>query len=264
LSCKGQGANAPFTTLGGLDNTWLQGRRATRFFINDNLAWSHGAHEFRFGTNIRILRLNDYDFDEGTVPTVNYTTLSQFIYGAASTAIETFPAAGNEPFNFVNLDLYAQDTWKVTPHFTWTFGVRDTLNTDPLEPHHEVARLDSSFDAITHNLNQPLDAAIQTHLGHLFVSTPVAILQPRSAIAWQLRPHTVLRVGFGIFSDILPGSGADTLGMNPPNVQTFLGGLLGTVGGLAIAPGVPGSAVDATVAANQAFTSGFYSLALAG
>jgi Carboxypeptidase regulatory-like domain len=255
---QGQGANAPFTTLGGLDNTWLQGRRATRFFINDNLAWSHGAHEFRFGTNIRILRLNDYDFDEGTVPTVNYTTLSQFIYGAASTASETFPAAGNEPFNFVNLDLYAQDTWKVTPHFTWTFGVRDTLNTDPLEPHHEVARLDSSFDAITHNLNQPLDAAIQTHLGHLFVSTPVAILQPRSAIAWQLRPHTVLRVGFGIFSDILPGSVADTLGMNPPYVQTFLGGLLGTVGGLAIAPGVPGSAVDATVAANQAFTSGFY------
>ena len=59
---QGIGANAPFTTVGGLDNTWLQGRRATRFFINDNLAWSHGAHELRFGTNIRIFRLNDYDF----------------------------------------------------------------------------------------------------------------------------------------------------------------------------------------------------------
>jgi hypothetical protein len=44
---QGQGANAPFTTLGGLDNTWLQGRRATRFFINDNLAWSYRAHELR-------------------------------------------------------------------------------------------------------------------------------------------------------------------------------------------------------------------------
>ena len=38
---QGSGANAPFTTLGGLDNTWVQGRRASRFFINDNLAWSH-------------------------------------------------------------------------------------------------------------------------------------------------------------------------------------------------------------------------------
>ena len=34
---QGSGANAPFTTLGGLDNTWVQGRRASRFFINDNL-----------------------------------------------------------------------------------------------------------------------------------------------------------------------------------------------------------------------------------
>ena len=52
---QGSGANAPFTTVGGLDNTWVQGRRASRFFINDNLAWSHGAHELRFGTNTRIL-----------------------------------------------------------------------------------------------------------------------------------------------------------------------------------------------------------------
>ena len=59
---QGSGANAPFTTLGGLDNTWVQGRRATRFFINDNLAWTVGSHELRFGTNSRIFRLNDYDF----------------------------------------------------------------------------------------------------------------------------------------------------------------------------------------------------------
>ncbi len=39
---EGRGANAPFTPLGGLDNTWVQGRRATRFFINDNLAWTRG------------------------------------------------------------------------------------------------------------------------------------------------------------------------------------------------------------------------------
>ena len=95
---QGIGANAPFTTLGGLDNTWLQGRRASRFFLNDNLAWSRGAHEFRFGTNTRIFRLNDYDFGEGTVPTVTYTDLPQFIYGVASTATQTFPLAANRAF----------------------------------------------------------------------------------------------------------------------------------------------------------------------
>src|SRR5271168_639635 len=79
---QGSGAN-PFTPMGGLDNTWVQGRRASRFFINDNLAWSRGAHELRFGTNIRIFRLNDYDFGEGTVPTVTYANLQQFIEGVA-------------------------------------------------------------------------------------------------------------------------------------------------------------------------------------
>ncbi len=254
---QGSGANAPFTTLGGLDNTWIQGRRATRFFINDNLAWSHGAHELRFGTNTRILRLNDYDFREGTVPTVTYTDLPQYIYGVASTASETFPTSANEPFNLLNLDLYAQDTWKVTKVLTWTFGVRDTFNSNPLNPHGQIARLRGSFDSISHDVNQPLNAAIQTGLGNIFSSTPVAILQPRTAIAWQFEPDWVLRTGFGIFSDLLPGSVADVVGVNPPYVKNFQGGLLGTVGGTAIAPGVPNSAVDATVAANRSFSTGF-------
>jgi hypothetical protein len=254
---QGSGANAPFTTIGGLDNTWLQGRRASRFFINDNLAWSRGSHEIRVGTNVRILRLNDYDFGEGTVPLVVYTDLPQFIYGVASTATKTFPTNQNEPFNFLNLDLYAQDTWKVTPKLTWTVGIRDTFNSNPLNPHDQVARLRGSFDSISHDVNQPLTAAIQTHLGNLFSSTPLAILQPRTAIAWQFEPKTVLRTGFGLFSDILPGTVADLVGMNPPYVRTFQGGLLGTVGGAAIAPGVANSAVDATVAADQRFSSGF-------
>jgi len=266
---QGSGANAPFTTLGGLDNTWVQGRRATRFFINDNLAWSHGAHEFRFGTNMRIFRLNDFDFAEGSVPTVTYTTLPQYIYGVASTATKTFPTSLNEPFNFLNLDFYAQDTWKLTSKLTWTFGLRDTFNSNPLNPHDHVARLKGAFDSISHDVSQPLNQTIQVAVGNLFESTPLAILQPRTAIAWQFSPHTVLRTGFGLFSDILPGSVADLVGVNPPYVKTFQGGLLGTVGRpgtpacdatlgcTAIATGVSNSAIDATTSANQIFTSGF-------
>ncbi len=254
---QGSGASAPFTTLGGLNNTWVQGRRASRFFINDNLAWTLGPHELRFGTNTRILRLNDYNFGQGAVPLVSYTTLPQYIHGVASTVTMTFPLADSQPYNFLNADLYAQDTWKVTPRFTWTFGMRATHNSNPSNPHKAVARLAGSFEAIAHDVNQPLNVAIRTGLGPIFAATPTAILQPRTAVAWQLTPKLVLRSGFGLFSDLLPGSVVDLVGVNPPYSQTFQGGLLGTVGGTAIAPGVPDSAIDATIAANQVFKTGF-------
>ena len=254
---KGSGANAPFTTVGGLNDTWVQGRRALRYFLNDNLAWSAGAHELRFGTNTRVLRLNDYNFGQGVVPLVQYTTLPQFIYGVASNASRAFPLANNQPYNILNLDLYAQDTWKLARTLSWTFGLRATHNSNPANPHGSLARLTGSFDAISHDVNQPLSKAIQTNVHNVFDSVPLLMLQPRTALAWQATPKTVVRTGFGIFSDILPASVVDLVGVNPPYSRNFEGGLLSNVGGTAIAPGVAGSAVEATVQANQAFSSGF-------
>ena len=110
------------------------------------------------------------DFGAGAVPLVTYTTLPQFIYGAASTATATFAVADSQPYNFLNLDFYAQDTWKVTRTLTWTFGIRDTYNSNPVNPHRALARLSGSFDSIPHDVNQPLSqpppAASMSHQPH--------------------------------------------------------------------------------------------------
>src|SRR5205823_10363984 len=121
-------------------------------------------------------------------------------------------------------------------------------------PHRALARLPGSFEAIPHNIDQPLSEAIQTNRAHVFAATPLAILQPRMAIAWQAAPKTVLRTGFGLFSDILPGSVVDLIGVNPPYSKTFQGGLLGNVGGSAIVSGVPDCAIDVTIAAIRIFS----------
>ena len=144
-----------------------------------------GAHELRFGTNTRIFRLNDYDFGEGMVPTVTYATLPTVHLRRCIDFSETFPLADSQPYNFLNLDVYAQDTWKITKTLTWTFGLRATHNSNPVNPHDEVARLPGSLGRNSHDVNQPLDALIQTKLGKHFRVAPLEILQPRMALAWQ-------------------------------------------------------------------------------
>ncbi len=254
---QGVGSNAPFTPMGGLDYTWPQGRRVTRYQINDTLTWTRGSHQFKFGISSRRMLASDFNFSNFVTPLVTYTTLPQYIYGVASVATKSYPISGEQPFSLTNLDLFAQDTFRLTNTLTWTFGLRGAWNSNPINPHATIARLGTSFDASSHDLNQPLNAILDTGLKRFFPSMPLVAWQPRTAIAWQFTPKLVLRAGFGVFGDILPGGIADLIGSNSPYVNIFQGGLLGQAGGLALAPGVPGSAIDATAAANQGFLAGF-------
>ena len=113
--------------------------------------------------------------------------------------------------------------------------MRATHNSNPLNPHVAVARLPGSFDSISHDANQPLERDIQTHLATFSIHADGDLATahgPRVAVS----AGTVLRTGFGLFTDLLPGSVADLVGVNPPYVNTFRGGLLGTVGGTASRP----------------------------
>ena len=72
-------------------------------------------------------------------------------------------------------------------------------------------------------------------------------------------PRLAVHGGFGVFSDIIPMQIADLAAMNAPNDPTFVGGIGGQVGGIGIAPGVAGSAVDAAANANRSFQTIFRS-----
>jgi hypothetical protein len=68
--------------LGILDCVAGQRRHSLRLEGLTTLGYKAGeplAHELRFGANTPMFLLNDCDFGQGTVPTVAYTTLPQFI-----------------------------------------------------------------------------------------------------------------------------------------------------------------------------------------
>ena len=255
---QGGGANAPFTTLGGLDNTWVQGRRASRFFINDNLAWTAGPHELRFGTNSRIFRLNDYDFGEGVVPLVTYTTLPQYIYGVASTASETFPLANSQPYNFLNLDFYAQDTWKLTR----------TLDLDLRAPRYvqfqspeSTQRRGAPGRVVRFHFPRRESAAEpgdSDRAGGRF--SPLRrprffSREPPSRGRW--RRTRCCAAGLACSATFCRAAWSIWWERILPIRKHFRAVCWAASAETAIAPGVPNSAIDATAAANQLFTSGF-------
>jgi hypothetical protein len=253
----GGSSNAPFSTIGGNDQTYTQGRKVTQWQINDNLIWTRGRHSFKFGENSRRLDVSDYDLGEGVVPTAVYNDLAQFTYGAASTVIAAFPVTQKESIALGNLDLYAMDTYKLNQRWTFIAGLRATWNTDPVNQHGLFARPEGSFLDMTHDPTQPLSQAIETNVRNLFPATPLFSWQPRASAAYKLSQTMALHAGGGVFNDIIPAQIADLGATNPPYAPVFVGGINGQVGGVGIAPGVPNSAVDATAQANHTFQTAF-------
>ena len=251
--------NAPFTTIGGNDNTYPQGRKVTQWQINDNLIWTRGRNTYKFGVNTRRIDVSDYDLGEGIVPTVVYNDLAQFTYGAAYTASQTFPVSLKERVAAGNLDMYAMDSYKPTGRITLTAGMRTTWNTNPVNQQRLFARPDGSFLDIPHDMSEPLDQVIQTKVRELFPGTPLLVWQPRVSAAYEVARGTVVHAGFGVFNDIIPAQVADLAATNAPYAPTFVGGMGGQAGGVGIAPGVNGSAVDATASAEASFQTVFNS-----
>jgi hypothetical protein len=252
-------SSVPFTAIGGNDNTWPQGRKVTQWQINDNLTWTRGKHTWKFGVNTRRLDVSNYDLGEGTVPTVTYDDLAQFTYGAAYSASQSFPVSLKERVSEGNLEYYGMDTWKPVRKATFTWGMRATWNTNVTSTRDLFSRMAGSFLDASHETNQPLDQVVLGNAKDLFPKVPLFIYQPRASFAYQFLPRSVAHGGFGVFSDIIPMQIADLAAVNAPNDPTFVGGIGGQVGGIGIAPGVPGSAVGAAVNAEDSFQTTFRS-----
>jgi hypothetical protein len=152
-----------------------------------------------------------------------------------------------------NLEYYAMDSYKPVTRATITYGMRVTWNTNVTSGANLFARMAGSFLDAPHNNDEPLNKVVLGNVHNLFPATPVFVYQPRVSLAYQLLPWLAVHTGFGVFSDIIPMQIADLAAMNAPNDPTFVGGIGGQAGGVGIAPGVAGSAVDAAANANSSF-----------
>jgi hypothetical protein len=151
----------------------------------DSLSKTAGPHQLKFGIDYRRMNLMTGAGGGLFVLPSSYTSL---VLGTADVVLKNARAPFSVSFN--NYSLFAQDTWKTTPHLTLTYGLRWEINTPPSSTRSSqpLYALHGVFDS------GPLAVAP----GSLY-STKFTNFAPRFGLAYRITPKTVVRGGFGLF-----------------------------------------------------------------
>jgi len=177
----------------------------------DNLSVTKGSHQLKFGVDYRWLAPFSTPFSYRQY--VQFTGMSAKPGGALSgTAPGAISTTAQIAASFAyqsnallsqNFSFYGQDTWRITPRLTVTYGLRWDINPAPKGKN-------SANDPFTVvGLNDPATMTLAPR-GTPLYQTTYGNVAPRVGLAYQLteKPNwgSVLRGGFGIFYDLGQGS----------------------------------------------------------
>ena len=208
FALPGQGTSAGTATPGGLvranSATNGRGQPYTPYSLSfvDSLNWTDGNHNFKFGGELRLVRLYT-DRQGGT--TYTYSNLTSFLTNTPQSIQFLGDVSAPSPFNggatgqrFAKQEYYigyAEDEWKIRPNLTLNYGLRYEY----YSPLREDRNLQVIFDITNGTLRPPTESAFhssKTNFG------------PRISMTWSPNPNadgffgggrSVFRGGFGIF-----------------------------------------------------------------
>ncbi len=179
----------------------------------DNLSIVSGIHQFKFGIDYRRLTpvYDSLKYNQSAVysgVTGGGAALPGTALSGVAESVQVFAGAPPRFPVFTNFSAYGQDTARINPRFTLTFGVRWELNPAPDE-----SRGNHPF-TVEHQDN--LSAIVLAPRGTPLYGTTLNNFAPRIALAYQLssKPHheLVLRTGLGVFYDLGGGQSAQGFG----------------------------------------------------
>lgn len=243
-----------FYSLGRDFNLWPQGRNVSQYGVVDDLSWQRGNHSLKFGVNFRRNDITDYSPGLGSVGYSFGESLDSFFAGNGDNFAQTFPARLTQPVALYALGFYAQDEWAIRPNFRLTLSLRGDHNSNPVCQTNCFARFSDSFLAIDHSANVPYNQTIRTGLNQALANYTNISWQPRVGFAWSpfgAGTNTVIRGGFGLFTDAFPATIADSLLNNSPLNNPF------QAGSAPLSPVVAGNQAALVSQANTSFVHGF-------
>ena len=169
----------------------------------DNLSVTRSSHQLKFGVDYRWLAPFSSPLSYGQAGIFSGMSNSPGEALSGTAVIAESLAIRSNALLARNFSLYGQDTWKITPRLTVTYGLRWDIN-PPLKGKN------SANDPFTvTGLNDPATIALARHGTGLYQTT-YGNVAPRLGVAYQLRDvsdwGSVLRAGFGIYYDVGYGS----------------------------------------------------------
>jgi hypothetical protein len=207
---QSQGAFLPFDNTAQYSLGPNANNRAKQLNFVDDLSWTLGTHQLKFGGDYRAIFLD------------NIGVKDQFVYGLLS--VQNFISTGqaflfipvsNQPARILSqsTSLYAQDSWKASRRLVMTFGVRWELSPAP------EARGSTNL-ASWLNVNNPA-AIVLAPEGTSLWHTTYGNFAPRLGVAYRLDQagSMVLRAGVGVFYDLGVGAAANLGGSFPNSAE---------------------------------------------
>jgi hypothetical protein len=199
--------SSSFTTLtfddlsAGLQIGLNARNRARQVNFVDDVAIASGSHQVKFGGDYRAIFFDRAPDQAGALYEV--PTVQQFVSPGTAGVIPAtfFNTQTSIPAQVLaqSLSLYGQDTWKITPRLTLTYGLRWELSPAP------SGRGSTDLASWT-NTNNPSQIALAPR-GTSLWSTVYSNFAPRVGVAYSVssRGDFILRAGFGVFYDNAAG-----------------------------------------------------------
>jgi len=199
-----------FTQLGN-ESGWPLFTTPNRTFqFSDGVSYTHGAHTFRFGGEIRRGSTDNIRdragkgtviFSGGSTPGFpinpttglpNSTALEDFLAGFPSTGT-IFVGNSERKVHFWSFAWYVADDWRVTPRLSVNLGLRYELNTVIKENNNLLGNFDPNvgLEQVGVNIHSPYNGDHNN-------------FAPRLGVAWDPwgQSKTVFRAGVGVNYEI--------------------------------------------------------------
>jgi len=240
--------------MGGNDFNYPTGRKVRTWQLVDDFSRVRGNHDLKVGINVRKSFVSTYATLPNTSGQLIFNSMTDFVNGSltnGSTYAQNFTNDGAELLNMYSLGLYFQDEWKARRNLTLTLTMRFDRNSNINCYSNCFNEMLAPFAQVTHSATTPYNRTIHTGLRTAFPSVEAIVPEPRLGIAYNVTRNTVIRGGFGIFSDLYQGVIADGFITNAPAVASFT-----TSAGL-VALNNPKSVFTAVANSNAALQSGF-------